>query len=209
MKYNKSEIMKNAWAIRRRTNGTMSIGMRASWAFEKAHNEADVFGKETGWNYRVVVRDWARNGSDRTYIAVRVYTNAWNLKREYTMGYINNLTGEFIADGEVDSHVEAEKETAKAEAATLPALKGSEKQVSWANDLRKNAVNVLEWMRKNPSNEGKKDMDLWEKGVNFVESKLNAVEYAAKVIDALKSINFANDPEKIAVSVVRNINKYC
>ena len=70
-------------------------------------------------------------------------------------------------------------------------------------------MNVLEWMRKNPSNDGKKDMEMWEKGINLVESKLNAVESAFQMIDALQFINFANAPEKIAVSVVRNIHKYC
>ena len=135
MKYNKSEIMRNAWAIRRAENKTMSEALRKAWAIAKA--------------------------------------------------------------------------TTNAEEKPAAPLKGSEKQIAWANDLRSNAVNVLEWMRKNPSNEAKKDLDMWEKGINFVESKLFAVEYASQMIDALRFINLAHDPEKIAVTVVRHIHKYC
>lgn len=36
MKYNKSEIMKNAWAIRRETGCTMSEAMKKAWAIAKA-----------------------------------------------------------------------------------------------------------------------------------------------------------------------------
>ena len=35
---------------------------------------------------------------NRTYIAIRVYTNAWNPKREISFGHVNNLTDELVTD---------------------------------------------------------------------------------------------------------------
>lgn len=96
-KYNKSEIMKNAWNIRRTTNINMSTALKAAWALAKAMNAAEETGKDSGWNYKVSANDWIKYGKNRTYISTRIYTNAWNLKREIKMGYVDNMTGEFIA----------------------------------------------------------------------------------------------------------------
>lgn len=97
MTYDKKNIMRNAWAIRRRTNVTMSIALKAAWALEKAMMKAEEIGKESGWNYKVSVNDWMKYNKDRTYVSTRIYTNAWNRKREYNIGYINNMNGEFVA----------------------------------------------------------------------------------------------------------------
>ena len=97
MKYNKKNIMRNAWAIRRETNVNMSTALKAAWALEKAMNAAEEIGKESGWNYRVVVRDWAKGGKNRTYVSTRIYTNAWSLKRTIEMGYVDNMAGSFVA----------------------------------------------------------------------------------------------------------------
>lgn len=97
MKYNKSEIMRNAWQIRRDANVNMSIALKAAWALAKAMNEADEIGHDSGYNYRVKANDWTKGGHNRTYVSTRIYTNAWNIKREEKIGYVNNLTGEFIA----------------------------------------------------------------------------------------------------------------
>lgn len=62
MKYNKPEIMKNAWNIRRTAHVDMSTALRASWALAKAMNEAKTTGEDSGWNYRVTANDWAKGG---------------------------------------------------------------------------------------------------------------------------------------------------
>lgn len=95
--YNKSQIMRNAWAIRRTANVDMSTAMKAAWAQAKAENEAESIGKGSGWNYRVAVNNWVKYGKNRTYIKTRIYTNAWNCKREISVGYVDNLTGIFVA----------------------------------------------------------------------------------------------------------------
>lgn len=97
MKYNKSEIMKNAWNIRRTAHVDMSTALRASWALAKAMNEAKTTGEDSGWNYRVTANDWAKGGKNRTYVATRIYTNKWSLKREIKIGYVDNMSGEFFA----------------------------------------------------------------------------------------------------------------
>ena len=96
-KYDKSNIMKNAWNIRRTANVNMSVAMKAAWALEKAMMEADEIGEESGWNHKTVANDWVKYGKNRTYVSSRIYTNAWNLKREIKVGYVDNFTGEFVA----------------------------------------------------------------------------------------------------------------
>ena len=97
MKYNRSEIMRNAWSIRCNANVDMSTALKAAWSLAKAMNEAEAIGEESGWNYKVSANNWAKYGKNRTYVSTRIYTNAWNLKREIKLGYIDNMTGEFIA----------------------------------------------------------------------------------------------------------------
>lgn len=96
-KYNKRRVMVNAWSIRRTSDVSMSVAMKAAWALEKAMVAAEETGKESGWNYKVVANDWVKYNKNRTYVSTRIYTNAWNLKREIKMGYVDNLTGEFVA----------------------------------------------------------------------------------------------------------------
>ena len=97
MKYDMKNIMKNAWVIRRSNKVSMSTALKAAWALEKAMVAAEEVGKESGWNYRVSANDWNKYGKSRTYISTRIYTNAWNLKREQKLGYVDNMTGAFVA----------------------------------------------------------------------------------------------------------------
>lgn len=97
MKYNKKEIMTKAWQIKKANGVTLSVALRASWALAKAVNEAEKIGKESGWNYKAAANDWCKYGKSRTYVSARIYTNAWNLKREYKLGYVDNMTGAYVA----------------------------------------------------------------------------------------------------------------
>lgn len=95
--YNKRQIMGTAWAIRKSANVDMSTALRAAWALVKAISKADEVGEDSGWKHKTVVNRWVKNGKDRTYVSARIYTNAWNLKREHEIGYVDNLTGMFYA----------------------------------------------------------------------------------------------------------------
>ena len=95
--YNRRQIMRNAWSIRRTANVDMSTALKAAWALEKAMVSAETAGKESGYNYKVCSNDWVKYGKNRTYVSTRIYTNAWNLKREVKVGYVDNMTGSFFA----------------------------------------------------------------------------------------------------------------
>lgn len=97
MTYNKRNIMRNAWQLVKTYGIDMSTALKSAWALEKAMNAADKTGKDSGWNYKVSANDWVKYGKNRTYISTRIYTNAWNLKREIKLGYIDNTTGAFVA----------------------------------------------------------------------------------------------------------------
>jgi hypothetical protein len=97
MKYNKREIMRNAWAIRKSASVSMSVALKAAWNLAKAMNEAEEIGEQSGWNHKVSANDWVKYGKNRTYVSARIYTNAWNLKREIKVCYIDNMTGERVA----------------------------------------------------------------------------------------------------------------
>lgn len=95
--YNRRQIMKNAWKMKKTENITMSAALKYAWALAKAI----IIGEEQLDKYcghaKIKVNEWRKNDKSRTYIEVRHYTNAWNLKHVTAIGYINNLTGEFFA----------------------------------------------------------------------------------------------------------------
>ena len=62
-KYNLSNIMKNAWAIRRMTGCTMSDALRKSWANAKAPKDIVSVLLAAGG------RRWTKNGKDRVYLS--------------------------------------------------------------------------------------------------------------------------------------------
>lgn len=97
MKYNKRQIMTNAWTLVKTYGINISTAMRAAWALEKAMIKAEEISDNCDWNSKVCVNDWVKYGKNRTYVSVRVYTNAWNLKREEKLGYVDNITGAFVA----------------------------------------------------------------------------------------------------------------
>ena len=96
--YDKRSIMVNAWNIRRTNNVSMSVALKAAWALFKAIQTAEEVAANIDWNTRVRVNDWVKYGKSRTYVSAKIYTNAWKLKREIEIGYVDNLTGEFVAD---------------------------------------------------------------------------------------------------------------
>ena len=97
MKYSLKNIMRNAWNIRRTNKVSMSVALKAAWALEKAMVSAEEIGNDYAGHHRISVNDWAKYGKSRTYVSVRIYTNAWNLKREIKLGYVDLMTGSYVA----------------------------------------------------------------------------------------------------------------
>ena len=97
MKYNRSDIMKTAWEIRRTSGCDMSQALTTAWAATKAEIEAVEQAESYCGHCKSYRNNWQNYGKDRTYIGTKVYTNAWNLKRDIKAGYIDNLKGIFVA----------------------------------------------------------------------------------------------------------------
>lgn len=97
MKYNKSEIMRNAWNLVKTYGIKISTALKSAWELAKAMIEADSLTDAYCGKAKVVVNDWVKYGKNRTYIEVRHYTNAWNLKHTTKIGYVDNTTGAFVA----------------------------------------------------------------------------------------------------------------
>lgn len=97
MKFVKSEIMKLAWRLHRQYGINMSTALRSAWAQAKAVNEAADWEGYYAGQAKVSVNVWEKYGRVRAYVSCKHYTNAWNLKHETKIGYIDILAGEFIA----------------------------------------------------------------------------------------------------------------
>ena len=87
-------------------------------------------------------------------------------------------------------------------------MKSTEKQIAWAEDLKAKSIAALEWMRENPNEPGKKNIEMWNKGIDFQIDRINSVEYAGKLIDVLRFVDFNDTPDKIGMAVVSQANRY-
>lgn len=87
-------------------------------------------------------------------------------------------------------------------------MKGTEKQIAWAEELKAKSIAALEWMRENPSDPGKANIEMWNKGIDFQIGRINSVEYAGKLIDVLRFVNFNDTPDKVGMAVVSQNNRY-
>lgn len=109
MKYNKAQIMKRAWEIKKEDDSYI-FGLCLKMAWNEARGEGTMTQREkdekeameiaSGYCGHVKLHEtrWQKYGKDRTYVEARVYTNAWNLKRVIKAGYQDNLTGEWFTD---------------------------------------------------------------------------------------------------------------
>lgn len=68
-KYNLSNIMKNAWAVRRMTGCSMSDALRQSWANAKAPKDIVATLLAAGG------KRWTKNGKDRIYLSRAIGTD--------------------------------------------------------------------------------------------------------------------------------------
>ena len=110
----KREIMLNAHKYASEIKGdyavAMSFGLKKAWAeAKKGEMKMDLenavvkanewIEKRVMWSgeSKVVTKNWEKGDKNRTYITIRNYTSAWNLKHELKCGYIDNVTSEYVA----------------------------------------------------------------------------------------------------------------
>lgn len=94
--YNKSEIMKSAWAIRRVTNVSMSKALKAAWAEAKkpAKLVFENYAELGGFEFKL----WEKHGLRRVYI-----NNYSGRNKSNAGGYINLDNMDIVASGCVNS----------------------------------------------------------------------------------------------------------
>lgn len=107
MKYNLSQIMKNAWKAVKELGMTISEGLKKAWKeakkMEKTLREKVVAEIESivetakceGWNYTININDWENYGKSRTYFSVIETRNNSKHWAKYDFGFIDNLTDEY------------------------------------------------------------------------------------------------------------------
>lgn len=79
-KYNKSEIMKKAWEIKRKLNNTLSIALKISWVLAKKTIELkEEYDRQEG---EVDFNIWSNYGKVRAY-----YTCSWRSKYQNGRGH--------------------------------------------------------------------------------------------------------------------------
>lgn len=79
-KYNKVQIMKKAWEIKRKLNSTLSLALRMSWVLaKKALNLKEEFDMLEG---EVKFNIWSNYGKVRAY-----YTCSWRSSYQNNKGY--------------------------------------------------------------------------------------------------------------------------
>lgn len=107
-KYNKSEIMKNAWKMVKEVSLTISEALKKAWSIakgtvktlkdemvEKMENLVSL--ASPVMNYRMSVKDWSNYGKNRTYLKVIETRDNSKHYIEYDFGYIDNNKNEYVA----------------------------------------------------------------------------------------------------------------
>ena len=87
-------------------------------------------------------------------------------------------------------------------------MRGTEKQIAWAEELKVKAIAALDWMLENPSDDGNTNPEMWAKGIEFQKNRINSVEHAGQLIDALKLVDFGKAPDVVGMNVVVIANRY-
>lgn len=91
-----SRIMSVAHAMAKKYNVSMSVSIRYAWNLTKAENKAQSRHDDYCGKAKTIVNVWEKEEISRTYIEVRHYTAAWNLKHVTKIGYIDNRTGYMV-----------------------------------------------------------------------------------------------------------------
>lgn len=91
-KYNRSEIMRNAWNLVRTAKMNISAALKAAWALAKLVAKANELGENSWWQtYTVKVNNWVKYGKNRTYVEMIGISNG-KVQKTYKVGFVDNLT---------------------------------------------------------------------------------------------------------------------
>lgn len=176
-------------------------------------------GMHLGLERKLVTKVWEKGEKSRTYINVYCYTGAGNYKGKYELGYIDNVTGEYIP-GEINIVEKAEElgltatpeeapaEETAAETAEAPkaeetketenhTMRGTDKQVYWAEHIQQVTLETMEYMIAYANTKGREQAPAKAEALigklTRMRDALENATYAGDVIECFKAVEEAQD----------------
>lgn len=171
-------------------------------------------GMKLGLERKLVTKVWDKGEKSRTYINVYCYTGAGNYKGKYELGYIDNVTGEYIP-GEINIMEKAEElgltatpeetttdtsESPKAEEVKeteTHTMRGTDKQLYWAEHIQQVTLETMEYMIAYANTKGREQAP--EKAEALIgkltrmKDALEKASYAWDVIECFRGVEEAQD----------------
>lgn len=177
-------------------------------------------GMKLGLERKLVTKVWDNGEKSRTYIKVYCYTGAGNYKGKYELGYIDNVTGEYIP-GEINIMEKAEElgltatteeaeeateteetttetaEATKAEETETHTMRGTDKQLYWAEHIQQVTLETMEYMIAYANTKGREQAT--EKAEALIgkltrmKDALEKASYAGDVIECFRGVEEAQD----------------
>ena len=183
-------------------------------------------GMKLGLERKLVTKVWDKGEKSRTYINVYCYTGAGNYKGKYELGYIDNVTGEYIP-GEINIMEKAEElgltatpeeteeaaeteevaeteetttetsEATKAEETDTHTMRGTDKQLYWAEHIQQVTLETMEYMIAYANTKGREQAP--EKAEALIgkltrmKDALEKASYAGDVIECFRGVEEAQD----------------
>lgn len=170
-------------------------------------------GMKLGLERKLVTKVWDNGEKSRTYIKVYCYTGAGNYKGKYELGYIDNVTGEYIpgeinimekaeelgltATPEEDEEATETSEDPKAEETESHTMRGTDKQLYWAEHIQQVTLETLEYMIAYANTKGREQAP--EKAEALIckltrmKDALEKASYAGDVIECFRGVEEAQD----------------
>lgn len=174
-------------------------------------------GMHLGLERKLVTKVWDKGEKSRTYISVYCYTGAGNYKGKYALGYIDNVTGEYIP-GEINVGEKAEElgltatpeeaEEATTETAEAPkaeevketephTMRGTDKQRCWAEHIQQVTLETMEYMISYANTKGREQAPEKAKALigklTRMKNALEKASYAGDVIECFRGVEEARD----------------
>lgn len=84
-------------------------------------------------------------------------------------------------------------------------MKGTEKQIRWAEDLKAKAIAALEWGRANiigVDEDGNEDQETFNAGIDYQIDLINSIQNASDVINTFRFVKFDSAPDQVFTDVV-------
>lgn len=87
-------------------------------------------------------------------------------------------------------------------------MKGTEKQIAWAEDLKSKAMTTLNWAKENAPTTKPEEVEMWKSFISNMAAQINGIDYAGNVIELLKLVNFSGTTDKDTMNLISTIKRY-